>query len=289
MEYSLENKKISINIIEKGAELRSLKNIETNEEYMWEADPKYWGKKSPVLFPFVGGIKEGKYTYKGKEYKMTKHGFARDYNFRMIEKSDLTITFLLESSEETKKMYPFDFEFYIKYILTKEGVNIQYKVINKTEGEMYFSIGGHPAFATPTNENIVYEDYYLEFNKNETQKIYMLDGAFVDKEKKEFLKNENKIVLNKNIFDKDALIFENLNSNIVTLKNTKNERKLELDFTGFPYLAFWAMPGASYVCIEPWYGIADFVESNNKIEEKKGMEKLGKNEEFESEIKIKIS
>ena len=289
MEYSLNNGKISISIIEKGAELRSLKKIDIDEEYMWEADPKYWGKKSPVLFPFVGEINNGKYTYKGKEYKMTKHGFSRDCKFEMIEKSDKTITFLLESNEETKKMYPFDFEFYIKYILTNDGVDIQYKVINKTAGEMYFSIGGHPAFSTPTNENIRYEDYYLEFNKNENQKIYMLDGAFVGEEKKDFLNNENKILLKKNIFDNDALIFENLTSNIVTLKNTKNTRQLELDFTGFPYLAFWAVPGASYVCIEPWYGIADFVKANNKIEEKKGMQRLGKDEKFESKIEIKIS
>ncbi len=288
MLYTIDNGILEAVIESKGAELKKLRLIENNEEFMWSGDPEYWGKTSPVLFPFVGGVKDDTYTYRGVEYRGSKHGFARDMEFEVAESSADRIVFKLSSSQKTLEIYPFEFDFYITYSFEGDELIIGYRVVNKTSGEMYFSLGGHPAFATPTDEGVEFSDYYLEFEKEEEAKTYTLEGMYIADKRMDYLEGR-RMNLRRDTFIEDAIMFEKLASKRVSLKNKKNKRSVTMDYTGFPFIAFWNVPGADYVCIEPWCGIADFVNSSGKIEEKYGIERLTEGEEFSRVLRIQVS
>lgn len=288
MNYKINDGIVEATINSFGAELKGLLDLKTNEEFMWNANPEYWNRTSPVLFPIVGGLKENMYTYNNKKYEMTQHGFARDNKFEVILEEKSKIVFLLTSSEETMKKYPFEFKFYIEYFLENGKLNIQYKVENISNEELLFSLGAHPAFSTPTSEEIKFSDYYLEFEKKETASIFPLEGRNISRKKVEFLKNENRIKLVEDSFKNDAIIFKNLDSKIVSLKCEKNDRIVEMDYSDFEYIAFWNKVGAEFVCLEPWNGIADFVDASGKLEEKDGIIKLEANKSYIANLGIKI-
>ena len=276
---------VEIGVFTKGAELYSYKI--NGEEFIWERNPEFWGGSSPVLFPFVGILKSGKYTFDRKEYEIsTRHGFARDNNFDLIEKGENFLKFKFSSNEETLKKYPFKFDLFLTYIINGDTLEIKYEVINKNAGEMYFSLGAHPAFALKLNENIKLNDYFLEFEKEETAQIYKLVNACVLNEKQDYLKNEKIIRLNETIFDDDAIIFKNLKSNKVTIKCDKTDKKISVNYEGFPYVAFWSKHAAPFVCIEPWFGITDFESCSGKLEEKEGIIKLPENNNFTAKLLI---
>ena len=289
MEYLLRNSELEIRVLSHGAELSGIKDLKTNEEYMWQKDPKFWAKSSPVLFPFVGILKDGRYTYEGKEYKISnRHGFARDYEHEVSSKGDNFIEFVFSSNEETKKIYPFDFKFYMKYILEGRKLTLEYRVENIGDNEMYFSLGAHPAFSMPVGNGVDFSDYYIEFEKDEEGISKIIENALVlsRKTKKVF---EGKIFeLNKNSFIDDAVILENTNSKIVYLKSKKNNRKIEFKYDGFRYMAFWNMPGAEFICFEPWNGITDFDNCSGDLKEKAGIEKIGAGEIDKKAIEITI-
>ena len=289
MEYILKNNFLEIKVNSFGSELTGIKNLKTNEEYVWQKDPKFWAKSSPVLFPFVGALKNNRYSYKNKIYEFPfRHGFARDYEHKLFDKGDNFIEFIFSSNEETKKLYPFDFNFYMKYILENNKLKIEYKVENLGNDDMYFSLGAHPAFSTPLKNGMDYSDYYIEFEKLEKDNIKSLEGTLIALKNAENIFNGKILKLDKNTFINDAIIFENTNSKIVYLKNVKDNRKIELKYDGFKYIAFWNVPGAEYVCFEPWNGIADFDNCSGKIEEKIGIEKVNKNEIYKRAIEITI-
>ena len=185
------------------------------------------------------------------------------------------------------KKYPFEFDLFLTYIIKGDILEIQYDVINKNNFNMYFSLGTHPAFALNVNENIKLNDYYLEFEKKETSQKYVLtnNGLVFDK-KINSLNNENKIQITENVFDNDALVYDDIKSEKVKIKNIKNSKEVMIEYKGFPYIAFWSKPKAPFVCIEPWYGITDFENCNGKLEEKKGILKLEKNNEFSAKLII---
>ena len=289
MEYLLRNSELEIRVLSHGAELSGIKDLKTNEEYMWQKDPKFWAKSSPVLFPFVGILKDGRYTYEGKEYKISnRHGFARDYEHEVSSKGDNFIEFVFSSNEETKKIYPFDFKFYMKYILEGRKLTLEYRVENIGDNEMYFSLGAHPAFSMPVGNGVDFSDYYIEFEKDEKGDAKVLNGALIASGKTENIFNGKIMNLSKERFINDALIFEKTNSKTVYLKNTKNNRKIGFEYDGFRYIAFWNVPGAEYVCFEPWNGISDFDDCSGKLEEKTGIEKIKGKEIYKRAIEITI-
>lgn len=169
--YELSNDQLSIVISSQGAELQSILSKNTGIEYMWSGNPAYWGKKSPVLFPIVGGLKNNRYTYQGKEYSMSRHGFARDRFFTISKQTDESVTYSLKSDEETKSVYPFDFIFSINYELVGNQLKISYQIENIGEEDMYCSVGAHPAFAVPLIADTSFEDYYLQFEQQENAPI----------------------------------------------------------------------------------------------------------------------
>ena len=278
---------VEIAVADRGAELQSYKV--DGKEFMWDRKPEFWAASSPVLFPFVGSIKNGAYSYNGKEYKIsTRHGFARTEDFELVEKTENSLKFRFSSNKETLEKYPFEFELFIIYTIVGNTLEIGYNVVNKNDSDMYFSLGTHPAFALDVNDDIKLSDYYLEFEKNETSQKYKLtDNGLVFDEKADCLNNENKLQITETVFDNDAIVFDDLKSEKVTIKNSKNSKELSVDYKGFPYIAFWSKPKAPYVCIEPWYGISDFESASGKLEEKTGILKLEKDGEFFAKLIVK--
>lgn len=154
MDYQLKNNFLTVTLSDKGAEIQSVKDVNSGREYMWQADPEIWGRHAPVLFPVVGRLKDDQYTYDGKTYHMGQHGFARDAQFTVEEQDDKHIVFLLTSNEDTKKMYPFDFELRVSYSLVNNLLEEHFTVTNTDTKEMIFGIGGHPGFNLPTDNGL---------------------------------------------------------------------------------------------------------------------------------------
>ena len=279
---TLKNQTLTIKINPKGAELISLFNEETQTEYMWSADANFWGKSSPVLFPIVGALKDNLYHFEGKTYHLPRHGFAREREFLVENSTDKSVTFLLTHDEETLKIYPFAFEFRLKYELHENCLSVTYSVKNIGDKMMYFSVGGHPAFAVPLSADTDYEDYYLEFNKTENfQRWGLVEGGLIANHSTDFLLNTNRLALKKELFYEDAIVFKNLQSDEVILKSDRTNRQLKFDFKGFPYLGIWAAKDANFVCIEPWCGIADSENHNQELTEKEGIIALSVGDIFE--------
>lgn len=289
MEYSLKNQFLEVKIASLGAELISMRDLKTNEEYMWQKDPKFWAKSSPVLFPFVGALKDSKFIYDGKTYDFKlKHGFARDNEFEVSDKGENFIEFVFSSNEETIKYYPFNFKFFMRYILNEKTLKIEYRVVNIGNKDMYFSLGAHPAFSMPVGNGIELSDYYVEFEKDEIGDAKEFKDGFIEDGKVKRIFEGKILKLDKDTFINDALIFENTNSKVAYLKNTKNDRTIGFDYDGFKYMAFWNVPGASYICFEPWNGIGDYNNCSGKLEEKVGIEKLEAGQSYNKAIKVTV-
>lgn len=281
--YCIENNILKVEIAAKGAELQSIYNKETKLEYMWSGDAAFWGKKSPVLFPIVGGLKNNEYEFEGNKYTLLRHGFARDNEFAVNTISNTTIQFILTSSDQTNQVYPFDFKFTVEYALNENTVSCTYKVENTGLKTMYFSVGAHPAFAIPLTNNTSFDDWFLEFNITENCGIHPLtkDGL-VKTNAVPQLNNSNTLPLTKELFYNDALVFKNLQSTTIAIKSNKSNNGLQMTFNGFPYFGIWSAKDANFVCLEPWLGIADGEDASGKLQEKEGIISLPATEKFKA-------
>ena len=289
MNYEIKNEYIKAKIKSFGAELNSLQKCAEELEYIWQGDSKYWNRHSPILFPIVGRLKEDSYTYQNQKYNMTQHGFARDKEFEVIKNEVDFMEFRLKSDEKTLEIYPFSFELYLSYKLEKNSLIVSYKVINKSDEKMLFSIGAHPAFNWTLKEDEKKEDYFLEFENIKETKRYFLNDKGLVYDSVDLKIIDNKIALNEELFKNDALVFNDLNIKTLTLKNSKNENFVKLNFENFPYLGIWSKPsGAPFICIEPWFGVADDENSNQNFEDKKGIITLQKDEIFSYFYSIEI-
>lgn len=268
---------IEIQTVNKGAELVSIKYNGVEKMHDGES---FWNRHAPVLFPIVGKLKDGKTIIDNQVCEMGQHGFARDMEFECIGEN----SYVLKSNEETLKKYPYKFELYISYEIKENKVITRYKVVNKDNKEIIFGLGGHPAYKCEYSTG----KYCLEFDQDEKNvEIYQLENGLrkLEPEDKTNFFKENKILLNKNTFEDDALILKNLNSRKVYLKNN-NKIELAFEYKGFPYLGIWSKPGAPFICIEPWFNTTDKVDSNGFYAQKEDIIKLGVNKEFESEYSV---
>lgn len=287
--YIIENDLIRVAIHEKGAELTSIYHRQFELEYMWNGDPAFWSKQSPILFPIVGGLKNNVYFFNDRAYQLPRHGFAREKTFSIIEQSTTSVVFSLLHDAETLPAFPFQFELRIIYSLYESTLVVGYEVKNLMDDGMYFSIGGHPAFKIPLLTNTKYEDYYLEFNAKENSRRWQVspDGLIDDKPVPVF-NDESVIMLKKELFLQDALVFKDLISNSVSLKCTKHAHGLDFDFAGFTYMGIWAAKNADFVCIEPWCGIADSINTDQQLKNKEGINRLEKGDVFYREWKLNL-
>ncbi len=288
MEYQIENDHLIVKIKSKGAELFSIVNKQTKLEYMWGAEPA-WAKSSPILFPIVGTLKDNQYTYQNKRYTLPRHGFARDEEFVAEQSKKDSITFLLTSTLASLEKYPFHFELRLSYQLKQDEVHTTYQVTNAGTDEMYFSIGAHPAFKAPLTHALGYEDYYLQFNKKEnTPRWPITKDGLIDSKPAALLTDTDRLDLKHALFYEDALVLKNLSSDTISLKSDKDSHGLEFFFKGFPFLGLWAAKDASFICIEPWCGIADSVNHNQELTRKEGIEKLKANDSWSRSWSVRL-
>jgi galactose mutarotase-like enzyme len=280
--YTIENDMLRVQINPMGAELSSLFNKTNGLEYIWSGDALYWGKKSPVLFPIVGTLKNNQYFFNGKSYPMNRHGFAREKMFTVVSHSANSIHFELQSDEHSLQVYPFQFNFSLIYTLSSTSLSVCYQVKNKGNEGMYFSVGGHPAFRLPLTDKLVYDDYYLSFNKIELAGRWPISPeGLIESTSVPLLENCNDLKLSKSLFYKDAIVLKHLESDEVQIKSDLHQGGVSFSFEGFTYLGIWAAKDANFICIEPWCGIADSVESIQVLTQKEGIEYLNAGEVFE--------
>ncbi len=278
---TIENTIMKACFREKGAELSSFYNKSLALELLWQGDPAFWGKQSPVLFPIVGALKDNQYAYKGETYQMGRHGFARDKQFKVVQHHDDQITFLLQHDEETLQIYPFEFDLYIHYKLFAQSLIVTYKIANPSESkDLYATIGAHPAFNLPVEKYLEYNDYTIYFEEEEDAVRYPIDQHGLLKLQGEPALHKGVLPLSKELFFNDALVFKHLRSETLEIRSARSEHGLSVDFGGFDYLGIWAAKNADFVCIEPWCGVADSVNSQHVFEQKEGMQKIAPKESF---------
>lgn len=281
MFISIENEHFSACVNHEGAELSSFISKADGCEHLWQGNPEIWYGQSPILFPFVGQLLDGKFRYNGQEYKMPKHGFARRKTFKLKDCSSSSVTFSLSGDESTKEIYPFEFELLVTYEMTESGLLATHEVINKSSGSMFFSIGAHPGFNCEIGD-------IIEFEKAETLSTDQVDSnSIVIKEKFPVLNNERNIEITKSLFNSDALIFERPQSSFVTLKR-KSCKDLKFTFGKLPFLGIWAKPAAPYVCLEPWFGVNDSYDRKEDVSQKRGIQELKKGEIFKFSWTVEV-
>jgi len=267
-----------------GAELKSLKKITTDTEYMWDARPEYWKRTSPVLFPIVGSLNNGSYRYGGKEYHLSQHGFARDMEFELLQQTKDELKFVLRADDETRAKYPFDFELELGYRLSQNHLTVSWKVINCGSSEMYFSIGGHPAFLCPmTGQKLLFDT-----NHKITTSV-LGNGGTLSARMKEYSLDNGMMEITPDLFDEDALIIENNQAHKVSLCDRNGQPYLNVSFDA-PLFGLWspAKKNAPFVCIEPWYGRCDRETFEGELSEREYGNNLAPSEEFYAEYMVTI-
>ncbi|MHB1178878.1 MAG: aldose 1-epimerase family protein [Daejeonella sp.] len=287
---TLQNEFLKVDINPWGAQLTSLFNKLNKVEHLWQADPAVWNFHAPNLFPVVGECHNGEIKIDGQCYPMKRHGFARTSEFSVLESSNLHAKFSLSHSDETLQSYPYKFTFQVLYDLFDSELRISYKVINQDEGSIRFSVGAHPGFNIPFFSDENYEDYYIEFNLDEQLIKHELteDGLFSETTNI-VQKNGNKLDLTKDLFTDGALVFKELLSREVLIKNHKTPNFISVSFPHFESLGIWAAPGADFVCIEPWLGYGDNEGGPGEFANKSGLRTLEHGHVFEVDYVIGVN
>ncbi len=287
--FQISNEKITIQADSLGAELKSLKSVDDGQEYMWNGDPKFWGRTSPVLFPFVGGLHNSEYHCNGKSYPMGQHGFARDMEFRLKSQVSSEIWFELTADDETLQKYPFSFCLEIGYELKDRTVVVKWRVKNTAEEKMYFSIGGHPAFLCPIDEGTKQSEYSIRFDTKNEVVSSCLEGGLLTKNKKTYALEDGILPVTETLFDADALIIEKDQAHKVSLVKPDGRDYLTVSFDA-PLFGVWSPPkkNAPFICIEPWYGRCDRAGFNGDIAKREWEQALNAGETFEAQYTITI-
>jgi galactose mutarotase-like enzyme len=288
----IENDWLKVDIESKGAEVRKVEHKKNELDYMWTGDSAYWGRVSPVLFPIVGRLKGDQYQIDGQTYEMPQHGFLRDVKFDVDDHTTEQVSFVFKSAGRFLNVYPYEFKATIYYILNEDSLIVRWKIENDSKEEMYFSIGAHPAFRIPLLENETIEDYRLELTPatNKTVLNYELKDSLIHE--KGTANDIAPILLTASLFKNDAVIYSNIDS--IILASNKSSHGVEVAFNGFPFVGIWSKYNetdgtmAPFVCIEPWYGIADTHDTSGNMKEKFGVNRLEVGKTFQTEYEMKF-
>lgn len=291
MIQKLENEKLCVSIDDIGAELISIFDKENGREVMWQADPKYWKRHAPVLFPNVGRHFKNVYRINGKEYPSGQHGFARDMEFTCVSKSEQEVIHVLKSTDKTLEIYPFAFTLEITHSLCGGELKVSWKVVNENQETMYFTIGGHPAFNVPAIEGTEYNQYSLYFKDTESLKYLLIDmgtGTILRDPVYTMELQDGQYPMDLHMFDRDALVFDDNQISCVGINLPDGKPFLEMNAVGFPSFGIWAAPGAPFVCLEPWMGRCDDYGFDKELTEKAYMNVLKVGEIFEKSYTITV-
>lgn len=276
----LKNTYLQIEIQSEGAELKSIKDMD-GLEYLLD-DDQFWDYTSPHLFPSIGALRNQEFTHKGETYGIAKHGFARNMDFSIVSQDESQITYEIKSTEKTLEIYPFPFTLQVQYILEGKRITVKYTVKNNGEEEMVFSLGGHPAFLAPRSEDQNFVDYYLEFEEYENLESIAvnLENGLLKRNVIPIGQNMKILELDKRLFTIDTLLFKDLKSTYVSLKNRKDNREVKMTISDFPFLGIWTKLGPSpFICIEPWIGHPDYEDEQGDFLEKEDSPHLAPKEE----------
>lgn len=288
MIINLENNYLKVNVNSHGAELVSVIKKNTGKEYIWQANPAHWNRHAPILFPNVGKYKDGHFFYKGVEYKQSQHGFARNMEFTLIEKTNNSCLFELLYTEETLKVYPFKFKLRLGYILEDSDLTLTYYVENLDNEKMYFQIGGHPAFNVPLVGGIR-SDYYFYFpKKKEIISSKVGDLGLATDEKLVYKLDGGYLRIEDDLFKNDALVIENQDINEVIICDKNHENLLSVRMNVDVFGLWSASDKAPFVCVEPWYGRCDAENFSGEINNRKYENELNSKKVFERGYKLHI-
>ena len=287
----LKNEVLTVEISEHGAELQSIRKGAV--EYLWQGDPAYWGRRSPVLFPIVGSVWEKKYRVNGTEYELGQHGFARDMDFVLVSASETEARYRLESSEETLAKYPYPFVLEIAYSLHGNSVDVIWEVTNPADADLHFQIGAHPAFYYPDYDPEKSGRGSLSFDKTEgLECIRIKEKGCVDAQTKWPLEMpDGKVKLEKDTFDAiDTIMLQDGQIGQVNMFKEDGTPWLSVTFDA-PVVGIWSPPGkvAPFICLEPWYGRCDSVGYEGEYKDKDWMNTLAPGEKFSSVYTIEIA
>lgn len=272
----LHNDRLTVEIGPRGAELQSVRIM--GKEKLYQGDSFAWARRAPVLFPICGNLKGGKYTLGGKEYNIDKHGFARNTCFEAKKISDVEAIFTLEASEETRKVYPFEFLFSVIFTLENDTILIKMRVENKDNKEISFSLGSHEGFIL--KEKLT--EYSLSFPEAEDIDCHMvnIENGLLKDSYDNFGMGLSRLPLHDGLFVHDTLVLDRIKSRSVTL--CKGEKKMLSMAFDAPAIMVWTVPNAPLLCLEPWFGQPDGEDGTGRWEDKKGLLTLGVGKTFES-------
>lgn len=288
---TLSNSVLTVQIAEHGAELQSIRK--DGKEYLWQGNAKFWGRRSPILFPTVGRVWDNKYRHAGNTYEIGQHGFARDMDFKVTHKEDQGIVYWLESTPDTLGKFPFPFRLLVGYLLEDNQIIVKWRVENLGAMDMYFQIGAHPAFYFPGFDASENERGFFTFNRtSDLEYIVPMEKGCVSPERHTLKLNKEKMMpIDIYTFDCDTYIFDNKQLKKVTLLDKEKKPYVSLEFDS-PLVALWsptkAHPDCPFVCIEPWYGRCDSIGYTGEWKDREWMQKLAPKEVFDVAYKIII-
>ena len=273
-----------------GAELISFIGNADGLEYLWSGDPAVWGRHAPVLFPLVGRLPGDAYHHQGRNYRLPQHGFARDQEFAVLRQSNTELVFRLQNDENTRAVFPFAFELLITYTLRGAQLSVRWDVRNPAPDQpLLFSIGAHPAVRCPLLPGEEFGDYYFAFDHPVTLDRHLLTGGLLNGETARVLTHVQELPLSYELFADDALVFKHYDFTRLTLRSRKSARFVRFQFAGFPYLGLWTKgPGANFVCVEPWHGIASPAGEPGELSEKEGILTLEPGQAFTATYSMEI-
>jgi len=283
----LDNGRLRVTAESFGAELGSLKRSDAPEEYLWQGDPAWWNRRAPVLFPIVGRLRDDRYTWRGESFSLGQHGFARDRRFTLVGHDALSARFELRDDADTRAAYPFAFRLAIEHRLDGESLRSVYEVTNSGGDELPFSLGAHPGLRCPLIEGEVFEDHVVEFEREETADRHLVVDGLIDRLSEPLLRRERSLPLRRDHYTRGALVATALESRRATLRSQRSGRGVELSYPGFPFFGIWTKPGAPFVCLEPWCGIADRIDASGRLEDKAGLIRLAPGATFRREITLR--
>lgn len=289
MAVFLENDYLVATIKEHGAELASLRSKETGLEYIWAGDAKYWGRQAPVLFPIVGRLKDDQYQVAGKTYHLGQHGFARDRDFAIREQTATKVVLELKADEASKELYPFDFCLQLSYELTASGLVVDYRVDNPSQEPIYFGIGGHPAFKTPLTPKESFSDYELTFSTDYRLPKIPLTNGLTDIESARL--SAPTATVSRELFKDDALIYDlEQKPTKVSLTSKTSGHGVSLNVTDAKFMGIWSTypKEGQFVCLEPWWGLADTTDSNGDFTQKYAINRIDKAASFNHQYEITV-
>lgn len=290
MDYTIRNEQLTVRISDFGAELQSVKGAD-GTEYLWQGDPAFWEDRAPNIFPYIARMTDGRCTVNGRPYEMKIHGFVKYRTLQAEEQTSDRIVFRLDSDEETREQYPFDFTYRIAYALRKNTLEITYSVDNRSEEQMYFGIGGHPGFNVPLGPGAAFEDYFLEFSEEaDPVRIVFTNDCFVSGKDVPYpLQDRRRIPLRHELFDQDAIVLKQA-AREVCLTGGTGKHSVTVCCPDFRYIGFWHMPHteAPYVCIEPWSSLPSRDGIVEELSQQADLIRLGAGEQYRTSWTIEF-